>query len=372
MKNETGKRGFIFRMQMILCKRIEAVFPYKKQASESNSVKKRSILFLACFCLAILLQGCGFFAADRPKSTIKVYTTLDKSFLETLCSRYSDGLPADKKVAFTILDHETDLAQADCMISDIKRLEEKAAGGSLQKIQAEYGDLLPSELKDREDRWIILFYDPVVVLVNQAYSRKAGQRQIMRWLDLPSRKDAQFVMENLSDNDSTVMFLAAMSSRMGQNEFFDWFRQLRPQIKQYARFPITPVRMAATGDADIAITRRSHVFKYLQNDFPAYILLPAEGTPVNLYGIGITKTTKQQKELTAFVNWLLQAPEARTALLATRSGYLPVLPQGEQGQTVNMDKLWLNTYYKEEKAIAKLTEDWLKEIRLADAGEAKK
>jgi hypothetical protein len=34
-----------------------------------------------------------------------------------------------------------------------------------------------------------------------------------------------------------------------------------------------------------------------------------------------------------------------------------------------MDKLWLNTFYKEEKAVEKLTRDWLEEIRLADSGE---
>ena len=332
----------------------------------------RKVLFLVCVCLAILLPGCSFFTANGPKNTIKIYTNLDKGFLEALCSRYSDSLPAEKKTAFAITDKEEEFSQADCIISDAKLLQQKAAEAALQKIQAEYADLLPQGLKDRNDQWIALFYDPAVLLVNQAYSRKAGQQQIMHWTDLPNRKDAQIVMENLSDNESTVMFLAAMSSRMGQNEFLAWFKQLRPQIKQYARLPITPVRMAATGDADIAITRRSHVFKYLQNDFPAYILIPSEGTPVNLYGIGITKTAKNQKEMTAFINWLLQAPEARTALLATRSGYLPVLPQGEQGQTVNMDKLWLNTFYKDDTAVEKLTEDWLKEIRLADSGEGTK
>ena len=93
----------------------------------------------------------------------------------------------------------------------------------------------------------------------------------------------------------------------------EYFKQIRPLIKQYAKFPITPVRMAATGDADIAITRRSHIFKYLQNDFPAYILIPEEGTPVNLYGIGVMQNSKKQKEVTAFLNWVLQDSEERVS-----------------------------------------------------------
>ena len=327
-------------------------------------------LFRVCACLLFLVTaGCGFSQTAGPKRTVKVYTTLDKSFVEALCKTFSDSLPKENKIAFEILHDESRSAQSDCIIGEVTQLQQKAAAGSLRKMQAEFADLLPAELKEKEEKWITLFYDPAVLLVNQAYSRKAGQQQLLHWYDLPKQTEAQIVMENLSDNESTIMFLAAMSSRMGQNECMAYFRQIRPMIKQYAKFPITPVRMAATGDADIAITRRSHVFKYLQNDFPAYILIPEEGTPVNLYGIGILQNSKMQQEVAAFVNWVLQSSEARTVLMTTRSGYLPVLPKGEKGQAVNMNTLWTNTFYKNNQALEKLTEDWLREIRLAGAGE---
>ena len=331
---------------------------------------KKKYFFGVCVCLFFLITaGCGFFQAAGTKKTVKIYTTLDKSFVEALCVKFTDRLPKDNKIAFEIITNESESTQTDCIISETSLLQQKADSGSLQKIHAEFADLLPAALKESEERWITLFYDPAVLLINQAYSRKAGQQQLLHWSDLPKQTEARIVMENLSDNESTIMFLAAMSSRMGQNECMAYFREIRPMIKQYAKFPITPVRMAATGDADIAITRRSHVFKYLQNDFPAYILIPEEGSPVNLYGIGILQNSKMQKESSAFINWLLQSSEARTVLMMTRSGYLPVLPQGEKGQAVNMNTLWTNTFYKSSQALEKLTGDWLREIRLAGAGE---
>ena len=325
----------------------------------------RNKITLVLLCFLFIITGCSFFSAAGPKEKIQVYTTLDKSFVEALCVKFNEGLPSDKQIAFEVTDAEDQLAQSDCIISGEKDLKQKAAADMLQPMQAEYADLLPLELKDEKDRWITLFYDPAVLLINQEYSRKVGQQQILHWLDVPKQTGAQIVMENLSDNDSTVGFLTAMSSRMGQHEFLSWLKELRPMIRQYAKFPITPVRMAATGDADIAVTRRSHVFKYLQNDFPAYVLIPEEGTPVNLYGLGIVRNSKKQKGIVSFANWILQSPDARTALMTTRCGFLPVLPQGDKGQTVNMDRLWLNTFYKEEAAVEKLTETWLKEIRLA-------
>ena len=332
----------------------------------------RKLLFPVFACLVILLAGCGRFNAAGPAQTVKVYTTLDKAFVAALCGRFADSLPQNKKVGFAVSDKDDELEQADCIISGSALLQQKAAAGSLQKIHTEFADLLPAELKDKEEKWVALFYDPAVLLVNQAYSRKVGQQQLLHWSDVPGQKEARIIMENLSDNESTVMFLAAMSSRMGQDECIAYFRQIRPLIRQFAKFPITPVRMAATGDADIAITRRSHVFKYLQNDFPAYILIPEEGTPVNLFGIGLSQSSKRQKEVFSFIDWFLRSSEARTFLMTTRSGYLPVLPKGENGQAVNRDVLWTNTFYKDGQALEQLTADWLREIRLADAGEGTK
>ena len=338
----------------------------------SETIMNKRYFLLACTCLIFLLTGCSFFNTVGPKNTVKVYTTLDKSFVEALCGNFSDGLPKDKRITFEILNKENEAAQADCIISEATLLQQKAVEGSLQKIHAEFADLLPEKLKGPDEKWITIFYDPAVILVNQAYSRKVGQQQLLHWEDLPKQSDAQIVMENLTDNESTVIFLAAISSHMGQHEFLDYFKQIRPLIKQYAKFPITPVRMAATGDADIAITRRSYVFKYLQNDFPAYILIPEEGTPVNRYGIGILQNSKKQNEVAAFINWVLQSSEARTVLMTTRSGYLPVLPRGEKGQAVMINSLWTNTFYKDTQALEKLTEEWLREIRLTGTEEEKK
>ena len=330
---------------------------------------RKKIFLLLSLSLYFLLAGCSFYNTVGSKNTVKVYTTLDKNLVEALCSKFAEGFPKEKRILFETINKETESEKADCIISEVTFLQQKASAGSLHEIHAEFADLLPTELKEKEEKWITLFYDPAVLLVNQAYSRKTGQQQLLHWSDLPKQKEARIVMENLSDNESTIMFLAAFSSHMGQNECMEYFRQIRPMIKQYAKFPITPVRMTATGDADIAITRRSHVFRYLQNDFPAYILTPEEGTPVNLYGIGILKNSKNRKEVTAFINWLLHSSEARTVLMTTRSGYLPVLPRGDKGPGVNMNTLWTNTFYKNSQALEQLTGDWLREIRLADAGE---
>ena len=82
----------------------------------------------------------------------------------------------------------------------------------------------------------------------------------------------------------------------------------------------TPVRMAAVGDADVAITRRSYVFKYLESNFPAYVVYPEEGTPVNLYGVGMLKESRAAKECGAFASWLLTDSDMRRACPSQNMG----------------------------------------------------
>ena len=137
------------------------------------------------------------------KNTVKVYTTLDKTFVEALCGKFTDSQPKEKRIVFEVLNQEKEMLQADCIIGEATLLQQKAAEGSLQKISAEYADMLPAELKGNEEKWITLFYDPAVLLVNQAYSRKVGQQQFLHWADLPKQTEARLVMENLSDNEST-------------------------------------------------------------------------------------------------------------------------------------------------------------------------
>ena len=86
------------------------------------------------------------------KNTVIVYTTLDKTFVEALCGKFTDSQPKEKRIVFEVLNQEKEMLQADCIIGEATLLQQKAAEGSLQKISAEYADMLPAELKGNEEK----------------------------------------------------------------------------------------------------------------------------------------------------------------------------------------------------------------------------
>lgn len=202
------------------------------------------------------------------------------------------------------------------------------------------------------------FYDPAVLLVNQNFARRAGQENIRTWEDLLKIRGIRIALENLSDTESTRSFLYAFASHWGEDNALGYLRELHKNIPQYAKFPFTSIRMAATGDADIAITRSSFIFQYLENSFPAYVAKPVEGMPVNLYGVAIAAESGENLAAQDFCRWLLTEKEIKRILLQQNTGLETLMDDKTDTQ-----KLWLNTAYLQQEKADKLINKWLETVR---------
>ena len=160
--------------------------------------------------------------------------------------------------------------------------------------------------------------------------------------------------------------MSSFASKMGEEVFLNYMRSINSFINQYAKFPFTPVRMAAVGDADVAITRQSYVSKYLENNFPAYVIVPKEGTPAELFGIAVYKECKYKKEATDFINWIIADEVVKTLSQKIDTGYMFLLPNGMNGALANTENLWLNTKYQTAEQQEALALRWLQTVRFSD------
>ena len=173
-------------------------------------------------------------------------------------------------------------------------------------------------------------------------------------------------MENLSNSNSTQNFLGAFASQLGESISLNYLWNINRFIGQYAKFPFTPIRMTAVGDADLALTRQSYVFKYLENNFPAYVVFPEEGTPVNLYGAAVFANSKKIAEGADFIDWLIVDTAVKRISLEKNTGFMFLLPQGIDGPAADPNKLWLNTAYLSYPEQEKLNRKWLDLVRFSN------
>ena len=88
---------------------------------------RKKIFLLLSLSLYFLLAGCSFYNTVGSKNTVKVYTTLDKNLVEALCSKFAEGFPKEKRILFETINKETESEKADCIISEVTFLQQKAA-----------------------------------------------------------------------------------------------------------------------------------------------------------------------------------------------------------------------------------------------------
>ena len=322
-------------------------------------------IFATLLMLATLfVAACGEQTETKVNKNLVVYSQLDQAFTDELLKTYGQS---SKNISISaIYELKQGGVAPDIVLANSTVLQNLHLDGKFQGIISSAGDRIPRQFKDIDGHWYGVFYDPAVFLVNQQFARTVGQEKLQSWSDLARLTDAHISVENLTNSYSTIAFMSSFASKMGEEVFLNYMRSINSFINQYAKFPFTPVRMAAVGDADVAITRQSYVSKYLENNFPAYVIVPKEGTPAELFGIAVYKECKYKKEATDFINWIIADEVVKTLSQKIDTGYMFLLPNGMNGALANTENLWLNTKYQTAEQQEALALRWLQTVRFSD------
>ena len=321
---------------------------------------KRLVTACLAFISVICIAGCSFFDdVVHLKNNNEAILASDQNrmLLQALAEEYNAS-QSKYKVWLAEENAGKGQKQPDIYLLEFSKLVNLEQQNKLFKFEIPETAILPEAFKSQNGCWYGVFYDPAVLLVNQNFARRAGQENIRTWEDLLKIRGIRIALENLSDTESTRSFLYAFASHWGEDNALGYLRELHKNIPQYAKFPFTSIRMAATGDADIAITRSSFIFQYLENSFPAYVAKPVEGTPVNLYAVAIAAESGENMAAQDFCRWLLTEKEIKRILLQQNTGLETLMHDKTDTQ-----KLWLNTAYLQQEKADKLINKWLETVR---------
>lgn len=315
-------------------------------------------------CLIVILvfslAGCSFFddvVHLKNENEAILFSDQNRALVLALAEEYNAS-QSKYKVWLAPENDSKEPKQPDIYLLEYSKLVNLEYNKKLLTLDIPEADNLPEGFKSSENYWYGVFYDPVVLLVNQSFARTAGQENIRTWEDLLKIKDIRIALENLSDTEGTRGFLYAFASHWGEENALRYLRELQKNIPQYAKFPFTPIRMTATGDADIALTRSSYIFQYLENSFPAYVAVPVEGTPVSLWCVGVDAESSDNKAAVDFCRWLLTEKDISRILLQQNTGLETI-----DAAKTDSSKLWLNTHYLEPEKADRLINKWLETVR---------
>ena len=327
------------------------------------SFKRILIAIILLISFSLLLCSCGWSDTHEnfgSSNTLYLYAEEQTEYVQALLDEYNK---TNKQTTIKLVSKEeySKTFYADIYLLEntkIMKLDDAKALGAYPTQVCDFAD---NAFYNEAGTWYTVFYDPVVLLVNHQYARLIGQENLRTWEDLLHFNNIKIGLENLSDSQSTTNFLCCMASHFGENNALNYLKELHKYVPQYAKFAFSPIRTTAIGETHLTITRKSHIYQYLENTFPAYIFKPNEGIPVNLYCIGINKNIKNLKPATEFRDWLLTNQTVKQLSLDYNTG-LEFL----QSDTTDFDKLWLNSHYLSENAQTVLVDKWLRTVRFED------
>ena len=310
-------------------------------------------LFLLFIVAASLFnQGCSGGVSQQQQ--LGIYAPVDQELAEAVGEAFRQAHPEIKLQLYYKPQQEL---EADLLLGAEELLRSYQQEDKLQP-QKPHQELA-SLWGDSRGYWQNFFYDPVVLLINQHFARQVGQHHVRSWADVAGLDRGRIVFENLTNSSSTRNFLGSLASQQGEEKTMALLSRLDQRVVQYVKLPFTPVRMVAVGDADIALTRQSYVAQYLESCFPAYMVLPREGTPVNLYGLAILSHCQNPVAAKVFLNWLRQ--DALQAMVAqeqeTGYGFLLNL------ESAAAQQLWQNSEYLSLEQEKILSDQWLQSVR---------
>ena len=219
--------------------------------------------------------------------------------------------------------------------------------------------------KDEQDRWIGVWYDPIVFCANRDYLRSTVEIP-NTWEKISATRNVRVGITDFIAAEASANLMFQLIGNFGDAKTYEILSGIHPKVIQYTKYLSNPVRQAGMGEVDISVAVESETLRYLQNGYPLKIIYPADGTSYLLTGTGITTTDVAKSQIAAkFADWLL-GDEAQLYLQTNGFYFIPTNPQTLAYKSFAGKNLILfeNTGDFSEKQRQDFLYRWINDVRL--------
>ena len=337
-------------------------------------MRRYTILFLTGFMLILAIMAGATFPVDAdkkisgvPMQELLAYTTLPPETVTILSEAYEH----EKHVRINFVPlAPAELIQnlrekpVDLILTDSKILSTAADLDLLTPYISETNDAVKNNFKDEYDRWIGVWYDPIIFCINRDYLRKIYVIP-STWEELAAAQNVRIGITDFLAADASSNLMFQMIGNFGDEKTYEILSGIHPKVVQYAKFLSNPVRQAGMGEADIAVAVESESLRYMQNHYPLKIIYPEDGTACIITGVGIVTTDKKKNPAAAkFADWLL-SDDAQISLQKNGFYFLSTNPQTLAYKTFAGKNLVLfknNPKFTEQQR-HEFLDRWIKDVR---------
>ena len=346
-------------------------------------MRRYTIYFLTVVVFIIsAIAGTSYrVGADERISELELtaYTTLPAETVTILSEAYEKEshvrvnfvpLPAKDLIQRTADDAVSDptvVETVDLILADSNVLNSLANKQLLISHASEINDAVKNNFKDKHDRWVGVWYDPIIFCTNKDYLAKIKEIPDT-WTALANYKGVKIGITDFIVADAASNLLFQMIGNFGDTQTYQILRGLHPKVVQYTKFLSNPVRQAGMGETDISIAVESETLRYMQEGYQLKIIYPADGTSYILTGAGLTtKNSDKIHEAEKFNDWLL-SDNAQLALQRNGFYFISTNPNSLAYKSFAGKNLVLfkNSPNFTENQRREFLERWVKHVRFRD------
>ncbi|AAU38190.1 MULTISPECIES: ABC transporter substrate-binding protein [Basfia] len=333
---------------------------------------------------ALLGAGLMFSAQANAKGRLVVYCSATNEMCEAVTKSFEKQY--DVKTAFirngsgstfAKIEAEKNNPQADVWY-----------GGTFdpQAQAAEMGLLTPYRSKNIDDV-MPRFQDPAKIKGNYASAiymgilgfgvnterlKKLGINEVPKcWKDLADpRLKGEIQIADPQSSGTAYTAIATFVQLWGEDQTFEFFKKLHPNISQYTKSGITPSNSTARGEATVGIGFLHDYAVQKAAGAPIEMIVPCEGTGYELGGLSIIKGARNMDNAKLFVDYVLSKEGQEVAWRKGNSHQTLTNIKAEQSPTAfDPTKLNLINYDFEKYGASderkRLIEKWVQEVKLA-------
>lgn len=334
---------------------------------------------------ALLGAGLVFSVQANAKGRLVVYCSATNEMCEAVTKSFGDK--HDVKTSFIRNGSGSTLAKVEAEKNNPQA--DVWYGGTLDpQAQAAEMGLLDAYRSPNIDQIVERFRDPAKTKgnytsaiymgilgfgVNTERLKKLGINDVPKcWKDLTDpRLKGEIQIADPQSSGTAYTAIATFVQLWGEQQAFDYFKQLHPNISQYTKSGITPSNSTARGEATVGIGFLHDYAVQKQGGAPIEMIVPCEGTGYELGGLGIIKGSRNIDNAKLFVDYVLSKEGQEVAWKKGNAHQTLTNTTAEQSPTAfDPTKLNLINYDFEKFGVVeerkRLIEKWVQEIKLAN------
>ena len=128
------------------------------------------------------------------------------------------------------------------------------------------------------------------------------------WADLLNPELAgEIQIADPNSSGTAYTTLATLVQLMGEDEAFDYLRQLDANVSQYTKSGSAPVKAAARGETGLGIVFMHDAVAQAEEGFPIAVVAPCEGTGYEIGSMSMIEGAQNPDEAQVFYDWVLGA-----------------------------------------------------------------